>query len=163
MLVRSAVVGAVATLADLSLLLLLTRALQIRPALANVPTLTLGLLIQFCGNKYFTFADRTARVVRQAARFLGVEAFTLLFNVAAFHLLAVLLHVPVLPARGLGTLAVYVGFSLPAWRRVVFSGATGVVKEAPSKSARSGPGSTHPSPSTSTARRELHSAHETRG
>lgn len=117
-LARSALVGVVATLIDLAALALLIDGLGVPAAIANVPALTLGLLVQFVGNKYFAFEDRSRAIGRQGAQFAAVEAGAFALNLLAFHALAVWLPAPPLLARVVGSAAVYFGFSYPLWRRI---------------------------------------------
>lgn len=114
---RSVAVGVVATLADLGALWALIGGLGVSPAVANVPALVLGLLVQFTGNKWFAFQDRSRALVRQGGLFLLVEAGAFALNAGAFHLLTGA-GVPWLPARALGASGVYLGFSLPLWGRI---------------------------------------------
>ena len=115
---RSAIVGVVATLVDVLALSILVDVLRVPPAIANLPALSLGLLIQFFGNKYYAFNDRSRALVRQGALFGVVEAGAFTLNLLAFHLLAVVWGLPVQLARVIGSAAVYFGFSFPLWGRI---------------------------------------------
>lgn len=115
---RSALVGLLATVADLGVLWLLIEGAGAAPGLANVPGLIAGLLLQFVGNKYFAFADRSPLTPSQVGRFAAVEAVTFALNLAAFHLLAVCLGLPFVVSRLAGEGLVYVGYSSPRWRRI---------------------------------------------
>lgn len=117
---RSLLVGAVATLADVALLHVLARA-GLSPTAANVPSLLLGVLLQFLGNKYWAFADASPRLLEQSALFVLVEAGTFVLNAAAFHALVAWLGVSYWAARPLGTFAVYALFSYPLWARIFSS------------------------------------------
>ncbi|MFO0751650.1 MAG: GtrA family protein, partial [Myxococcota bacterium] len=114
---RSAVVGLVASLADMLVLGLLVEVLHMPKAWANVPALSLGLLVQFVGNKYFAFNDRSRDVVRQGSLFLAIEVVAFALNAGLFHLLGVVVGWPWWLARGLASAAVYFGFSYPLWGR----------------------------------------------
>lgn len=117
---RSAIVGVAATLADLATLAVLD-AFGVRPAWANVPALTLGIVIQFVGNKLWAFRDRNndARALaRQGGAFLAIEAVAFALNAILFHLLVVVAGFPTLLGRVLVSAAVYFGFSYPLWGRV---------------------------------------------
>ncbi len=115
---RSAIVGILASLADLGLLALLIDGLQMSPAWANLPALTFGLLIQFIGNKHYAFRDRSPQLLRQGSLFLAVETGAFLLNAALFHLLSPILGLPWILARALATSGVYFGFSYPLWGRI---------------------------------------------
>jgi len=115
---RSAIVGVVATLIDVLALTILVDGLGVAPAVANLPALSLGLLVQFFGNKYFAFNDRSRDLMRQGALFGVVEVGAILLNLLAFHLLAVTCGLPVQLARLIGSAGVYFGFSYPLWGRI---------------------------------------------
>lgn len=118
--VRSVLVGVGASVADFALLAALVEMGRVRPELAVVPAMLLGLMIQFVGNKYFAFGDRSVVSVGQAAAFLGVEVGTLLLGAGCFALL-VSWQLPYGIARLLAAALVYFGFSFPLWR-CVFGG-----------------------------------------
>lgn len=115
---KSAVVGLAATLTDLGMLALLVHGLGVSPALANVPALFLGVMVQFVGNKLWAFEDRStepAALMRQGSLFLAVEVIAFALNALLFHLTAVVLGVPALAARVVVSAAVYFGFSYRLW------------------------------------------------
>ena len=85
---------------------------------ANLPALLVGLAVQYLGNKHFAFRDRSREHLRQISCFAGVEAGAFALNALGFHLLVTLTAIPYGAARALVTLAVYVAFSFPLWRRV---------------------------------------------
>lgn len=117
-LIRSALVGLVATAADVGTLALLIRGLGFSPVGANVPALLVGVAVQYLGNKYVAFRDRSRDHVRQGSRFLLVEAGTFLLNSAGFHLLVTQTALPFTAARLIVALTVYCGFSFPLWARI---------------------------------------------
>jgi putative flippase GtrA len=114
-LLRSAGVGALATVTDLLMLALLVGALALPPRLASVPALVLGIGVQFAGNKLFAFEDRSPRWVRQGAQFLGVEALGFTLNLLLFDLAMTRTPLPYLLARMLTTSIVYFAVCLPLW------------------------------------------------
>lgn len=114
-LARSLAVGIVATATDLGMLWLFVAVLAIPEALANVPALLAGVLVQFFGNKYLAFGDRSRAFVRQGALFAAIECGALLLNAGLFHLLAVVLGAHYLVARLAASALVYVAYSYPLW------------------------------------------------
>jgi len=116
--IRSIAVGGVATAADLVAIVLLVEGLGVSPLAGNLPALVLGLAVQFFGNKYFAFGDRSRRWVRQGSAFLAVEVGALALNAIAFHIAVSLFAAPYLAARLLCSLLVYVAYSFPLWRLV---------------------------------------------
>lgn len=116
--IRSALVGVVASGADLLALAALIGVMGLSPLWANVPALLLGLLVQFFGNKHFAFRDRSDDLVKQGTRFALVETGAFALNAGAFHLLTTLARAPYMVARLVGSALVYFGFSFPLWGRI---------------------------------------------
>ncbi len=116
--VKSVLVGGLATIADLVSLAVLVEVFALSPSVANVPALLLGVLVQYFGNKYLAFEDRSRDHLRQGSQFALVEAAALALNAALFQIGITALGLPYPVARVLGSFLVYVGFSYPLWRRV---------------------------------------------
>jgi putative flippase GtrA len=121
-LMRSSMVGVLATASDLSTLTLLLYVVHLPEKVANIPSLLPGLVIMFFGNKYFAFEDHSKQMVRQGARFLYVETWAFIINVLLFH--ALVSEFPFreenhwalpLVARMIGTAITYFTFSFPFW------------------------------------------------
>jgi putative flippase GtrA len=119
-LVRSGLVGLLATVSDLGTLALLIHGVGLHERLANVPSLLPGLLVQFFGNKFFAFEDRSKAIVKQGALFFSIEMAAFVLNVLMFDLLLNLTGMHWILARLLGTNMVYLGFSFPMWSYFVF-------------------------------------------
>lgn len=117
-LLRSSAVGLAATALDLVALVVLVEVFALTAAAANVPALVLGIGVQFAGNKWFAFRDRSSDLVRQGVQFALVEAGTLALNALVFHALVTWTELPYALARVLGTMLVYVAFSYPLWSRI---------------------------------------------
>lgn len=110
--------GLLATVTDLGVLALLVSGLGVSPRVASVPALVLGISVQFAGNKWFAFGDRSRDWLRQGAQFLGVEAAGFVANIVLFDLAITLTRLPYLPLRLLTTNLVYFCFCLPLWSRI---------------------------------------------
>lgn len=118
-LVRSGGVGALATAIDLLTLAALTHAAGLPARVASVFALSLGVAVQFVGNKLVTFRDRSPRWGAQARRFLAVEAVAFAANLALFDLaLRAAPHAPPVALRVVTTNVVYLGLCLPLWSRI---------------------------------------------
>jgi putative flippase GtrA len=117
-LLRSAGVGALATLVDLGALAVLVSVLGVSPRVASAPALALGVATQFVGNKLFAFGDRSPRWARQGAQFAAVEALGLALNLLLFDLAVTHSPLPYLAARVLSTSVVYFAVCLPLWSRI---------------------------------------------
>jgi putative flippase GtrA len=115
---RSAATGGFATIADFATLTALVELAGLRPEVANVPSLLVGVMVQFIGHRSIVFAARGRPVGPQAAGFALVEAGTLLLNAVGFHLLVAAAHMPYAIARATCSFFVYVCFSYPLWKRV---------------------------------------------
>jgi len=115
---RSAAVGAAATLLDLAVLATLVHLASAAPRIASPIALLAGVAIQFVGNKVFAFADRSGRWGTQAAAFLAVETGAFALNAIGFDLVVARTHLPPLFVRIVVSMAVYFLFCLPLWSRV---------------------------------------------
>lgn len=117
-LLRSAGVGAGATLVDLLALTVLVSGFGVPASVASAPALLLGMATQFVGTKRFAFRDRSREWVRQGLAFAAVEALSLVANLALFELALRYTPVPYVLARLACTSLVYFAISLPLWSRV---------------------------------------------
>ena len=121
---RSALTGGAATLVDLGVIALVVGLLHLAPAVANVPALLAGAVVQFFGNRHFAFRGGSGGLARQAALFVVTEAITLLLNGGVYHL--VVTHVPLgahavvgaVLLRAVTTNLVFVLWSYPVWKRI---------------------------------------------
>jgi putative flippase GtrA len=120
---RSAAVGLLATVADLVALAVLVDAVGLSPRHASLPALALGIGVQFVGNKCFAFADRSPRWAEQGLLFLGVEALGMAANLVLFDLAVTHLSLPYLALRIATTSIVYFAICLPLWSRIFQAGA----------------------------------------
>lgn len=115
--VRSSAVGLAATAADLGSLALLVEALGVAPLRASVPALLAGAITQFVGNRVVAFGAAGGSWRRQLARFAAAELVALALNALVFAAL-VRAGMPYLPARVIGSFAVFAGVSFPLWHAV---------------------------------------------
>lgn len=119
-LTRGAVVGAVATIADIVALASFVHA-GVPAARASLPALAIGVAVQFVGSKLFTFEDRSRAWVKQGVLFVLVEVVSFALNLLFFDVgLRLAPHVPIVPLRLVTTSLVYAAVSLPLWS-LVFS------------------------------------------
>ena len=133
---RSATVGILATIVDLIMLAVLVECVGLSPAWANVPALVAGLAVQFFGNKFFAFGDRSRAYAKQGSQFVLVELGALVLSGLAFHLAVTLLSVPYALARMACGGLVYVSYSYPLWR-LIFRAKTSQQRAKPSIERRS--------------------------
>lgn len=117
-LIRSVLVGSLATAVDLALLGVLVEVFQLTSAAANLPALLAGALVQFLGTKFFAFEDRSPALLRQGTLFGVVEVAALALNALGFYVATRADWLPYGVARVMVQAVVYFGFSLPLWRRI---------------------------------------------
>ncbi len=82
---------------------------------------TLGACVWFTFNKYVAFRDRAAVTAAQLGRFAIVAVATALLMAFAMELVAVKLRVPYVLAKVVCSALIFVGWTYPAQRRLVFS------------------------------------------
>jgi len=118
-LIASGFGGAVATAVDVSVLV---QMVQHGASIAGAAFLgaAAGAVMNFAWNKYIAFGDRSRISPRQLARFGLVAVATALLMALAMHIVAVVLGVPYLLAKLLCAIVVFVAWTYPAQRRLVF-------------------------------------------
>ncbi len=114
-LLKSAGVGAVATAADLLVLAVLVSGLGLSPRWASPVALALGLAVQFSGNKWYAFDDKSQRWARQLSGFLLIELVAFSANLALFDVAVRALPGWYLALRLATQALVYFCISLPLW------------------------------------------------
>jgi putative flippase GtrA len=111
--------GAIATAVDVT-----TLVLQVRHgtpiALAAFVAAAAGAVVCFAFNKYLAFRDRDPVTIQQLARFGVVAAVTALGMALAMQLIAVEFGVPYLSAKLICSVLVFLTWTYPAQRRLVF-------------------------------------------
>ncbi len=121
---RSLLAGALASLADFSVVGALVGLLHLSPIVANVPALLVGAVAQFFGNRYFVFKAKAGNLKRQALLFVATGAVALAFNAVLYHVAVtsetfnVVAHgtLGAIVARFITTNIVFVLWSYPIWR-----------------------------------------------
>lgn len=116
----NAVAGAVATLADFALVLVLVEWLDLLPAWATVVGATLGALVNYSINRVLTFKSR-AGVARQMARYAVVSGTSALLNAGGVALLTLHPQLAYTLVWWLVRGVVYFAWNLPLQRDYVFN------------------------------------------
>lgn len=111
--------GIAATVVDMSALVLMVKGGLPVPAAAFLAAAA-GAAVGFLMNKHIAFRDRSPITVQQLARFGGVAVATALLMAVAMQLFAVKLGVPLLAAKALCSALVFVAWTYPAQRKLVF-------------------------------------------
>ncbi len=118
---RALMVGAAATLSDFLTLTTLIHLAAVQPQIARAPALFVGALVQFVGNRVFTFRATDGSLARHARLFFLFEAAGYAANLGLFALLVRRLpRVPPELLSFVGTFLVFVAFSYPVRRLVIF-------------------------------------------
>ncbi|HSN27611.1 MAG TPA: GtrA family protein [Kofleriaceae bacterium] len=111
--------GAAATAVDVGTLVLLVEH-GTPVALAAFFAAAAGAVVCFTLNKYIAFRDRTPVSFEQLGRFGIVAVATALLMALAMEVFAVKLRVPYLVAKVICSAIVFVAWTYPAQRRLVF-------------------------------------------
>jgi putative flippase GtrA len=119
-LLTSGMGGALATAVDVGALVLQVRRGTPVPVAAFLAA-TLGACVGFTFNKYVAFRDRSAVSAAQLGRFGIVAVATALLMAFAMELVAVKLAVPYVVAKVACSALIFIGWTYPAQRRLVFS------------------------------------------
>jgi putative flippase GtrA len=121
-MLAAGVSGGAATAVDVSTLVLMVRHGTPIP-LAAFMGCAAGAVVCFTLNKYIAFRDRSKVTWQQLVRFGLVAVATALLMALAMELIAVQLGVPYLLAKVICAALVFVAWSYPAQRRLVFAAA----------------------------------------
>jgi putative flippase GtrA len=118
-LVVSGVGGALGTGVDVVALIVFVK-LGLPIPLAAFFAATFGACLCFLVNKYFAFRDRSPLRFEQLARFVVVALASAVLIAALMKIVAVELAVPLVPAKLLCAAIVFLIWTYPVQRRVVF-------------------------------------------
>ena len=112
--------GVAATATDVSLLVLQVKHMHEPVALATFISAAAGAAVGFTLNKYIAFRDRSPITASQLGRFALVAVATALLLAFAMQIIAVKLGAPLLLAKLVCSALVFVAWTYPMQRRVVF-------------------------------------------
>ena len=113
--------GIAATIVDVSVLVLLVEVIGLSIPVAAFLASAAGAVMNFVLNKYIAFRDRSPITIQQLARFGAVAVATALLMALAMKLVAVELGVPYVAAKLLCSVTIFMIWTYPAQRRLVFS------------------------------------------
>ena len=119
-MLRAGFGGVAATATDVSMLVLLVKHIGTPVATATFIAAACGAAVGFVFNKYIAFGDRSPLNLKQLARFACVAVATALLMAGAMQLFAVKLGAPLLVAKLICSALVFVAWTYPAQRRLVF-------------------------------------------
>jgi putative flippase GtrA len=112
--------GAVGTTADVGMLALLVSGAGVAIPTAAFLACAVGAIVCFVLNKYIAFRDGSPVTLPQVGKFAVVALGAALLMAGLMQLVAVDLHVPYLLAKLGCAAAVFVAWTYPAQRRLVF-------------------------------------------
>ena len=115
--------GALSTLVDVTLVVLLVRGLGVPVMGAAFFASSVGAVVCFAVNRQFAFRDPSPVRLEQIVRFALVAVASAGLTALAMQVLAVKLGVAVVPARLAVAVFVFVVWAYPAQRRLVWRGA----------------------------------------
>ncbi|GEM_PF-1482870 len=113
--------GVAATIVDVSVLVLLVEVIGLSIPVSAFLASGAGAVMNFVLNKYIAFRDRSPITVQQVVRFGAVAVATALLMALAMKLVAVELGVPYVVAKLLCAVTVFMLWTYPAQRKLVFS------------------------------------------
>ena len=119
-MLRAGFGGVAATATDVSMLVLQVKHLHAPVATATFIAAACGAAVGFVFNKYLAFRDRSPINIKQLGRFACVAVATALLMALAMQLFAVKLGAPLLVAKLICSALVFVAWTYPAQRRLVF-------------------------------------------
>jgi putative flippase GtrA len=112
--------GALGTAIDFAVLVLLVERIRFSIPLSAFLAANSGAVVCFLMNKHVAFRDRTPVTLRQVGCFGFVVVAAALLMALAMRIVAVDLHVPYVAAKVLCAALVFVAWTYPAQRRLVF-------------------------------------------
>jgi putative flippase GtrA len=113
--------GVIATATDVAVLVLLVQVVHVAIPVAAFTAATVGAVVCFVMSKYIAFRDGSPVTVAQVVRFGLVAVGSALLMAGAMKLVAVDLHVPYLVAKVICGVAIFLAWTYPAQRRLVFA------------------------------------------
>lgn len=113
--------GALGTVIDFAALVLLVELGGISIPVSAFLAASVGAAVCFLLNKHVAFRDRTPVTLRQVGRFGFVAVAAALLMGFAMRIVAIDLRLPYLAAKALCAAIVFVAWTYPAQRRLVFA------------------------------------------
>jgi len=114
-------IGSMATAADFGVLAMTVGAMGISARAANLPSLLIGSLVQFLGNRHFAFRAKAGCVRRQLKWFVLSEAVALSTNALLYDLVAQRVSLSAVTAvllRAATCSVVFLAWSYPVFRKI---------------------------------------------
>ncbi len=110
-------VGTIASVADMSTLVTLVQLFNVKPEIANIPSLMMGSTLQFLGNRQVVY--RSNGVVKlQLFTFICGELLSLSMNATGYYLLVTHTSIHYALARPIVSAVIFTCFSYPLWRYI---------------------------------------------
>jgi putative flippase GtrA len=113
--------GAIGTATDVAVLVLLVELRAFSIPVSAFLAAAAGAVVCFLMNKHVAFRDRSKVTLAQVARFGLVAVAAALLMALAMRIVAVDLRLPYLAAKALCAVIVFLAWTYPAQRRLVFA------------------------------------------
>lgn len=117
---RVGISGVLATLLDVLSLLILVECLSVPVVLAAFLAASIGAVSSFLVNKHWAFRDATPLRLSQIGSFVGVALGSAIGVAAGIQVFAVMIGLPYLIAKAIAAVLIFVFWSFPVQRRLVF-------------------------------------------
>ena len=112
--------GVAASLADVATLAVLVKCTPLSIPLSAFLAAAVGAVVCFVFNKYIAFREKTPVTLEQVLRFGFVAFVTGVLTAGAMKVVAVDLHVPLIAAKAICAMSIFIIWTFPAQRRFVF-------------------------------------------
>lgn len=113
--------GAIGTVLDFAALILLVELVGLSIPVSTFLAASAGAAVCFLMNKHVAFRDRTPVTLQQVARFGFVAVSAAFLMACAMQIVAVDLRLPYLAAKALCAALIFLAWTYPAQRRLVFA------------------------------------------
>ena len=115
---RTLIIGGIASLIAWGTLVFLVQIVHLAPQVANIPSLIIGSLTQFLGNRFFVFKATERHYAKQAVEYVGVETAAFFLNASLFSALVTWTPIYYAAAQPVSSLCIFIFFSYPMWKLV---------------------------------------------
>jgi putative flippase GtrA len=120
-ILKTGLAGIAGTLIDIIALIVLVEVAGVAVGWAAFLAASAGAVVVFTLSKLWAFRDRSPLAARQVGAFAFVSLVNATFMAFAVHLMAIVMGMAYLIAKGLSAVLVFACWSYPAQSRIVFS------------------------------------------
>jgi len=120
-ILRTGISGFAGAVIDVIVLIILVEVVGLGVGWAAFAAAASGAGLAFLLSKFWAFRDRSPLEVKQVGAYAFVSLVTATFLALSIHLMAIVLGLAYLIAKGIASVVVFVCWSYPAQARLVFS------------------------------------------